>query len=270
MPLTAPAAGELALPAGASGTAWADALVPEGAETLVGYEHPHLGRWAGGDHPRARRGRVTYVGTLPDRALAVALARWLRPTPDAWADRPDSVTVTGARNPAGGRLRFVSNWSWEPARLRVPVRGAGRAVRDGDRTRRDNSIWRPWDVRVLLEEARTETTRRGVHLEQFVARRRRALARAGGRRVPGAGRDRRRVRRQRLGRRQQQQQQRSSGKKVDMAAELKKPATITVWAWTPGTDKAVAMFEKAVPEHQGQAAERGPGPAALPQGAHRR
>src|SRR4051812_46817578 len=38
-----------------------------------------------------------------------------------------------------------------------------------------------------------------------------------------------------------------STKKVDMAAELKKPATITVWAWTPGTEKAVAMFEKAYP-----------------------
>ena len=58
-------------------------------------------------------------------------------------------------------------------------------------------------------------------------------------------------------------------KKVDMAAELKKPATITVWAWTPGTEEAVTMFEKAHPEHQGQAAERGPGQPALPQGAHR-
>jgi multiple sugar transport system substrate-binding protein len=38
-----------------------------------------------------------------------------------------------------------------------------------------------------------------------------------------------------------------SSKKVDMAAELKKPATITVWAWTPGTEDAVAMFEKAHP-----------------------
>jgi multiple sugar transport system substrate-binding protein len=32
-----------------------------------------------------------------------------------------------------------------------------------------------------------------------------------------------------------------------MAAELKKPANLTVWAWTPGTDKAVRMFEKAHP-----------------------
>src|SRR4051795_11663733 len=39
----------------------------------------------------------------------------------------------------------------------------------------------------------------------------------------------------------------SGAKKVDMAAELKKPANITVWAWTPGTDEAVKMFEKAYP-----------------------
>jgi hypothetical protein len=36
-----------------------------------------------------------------------------------------------------------------------------------------------------------------------------------------------------------------STKKVDMAAELKKPANLTVWAWTPGTEEAVKMFEKA-------------------------
>jgi len=39
----------------------------------------------------------------------------------------------------------------------------------------------------------------------------------------------------------------ASTKKVDMAAELKKPANITVWAWTPGTEEAVKMFEKAHP-----------------------
>ena len=89
------------LPEGAAATAWADALVPEGAETLLGYEHPHLGRWAAVTTHAHGGGRVTYVGTLPDRALAVALGKWLRPSPDAWAERPDTVTVTSARNPAG-------------------------------------------------------------------------------------------------------------------------------------------------------------------------
>jgi multiple sugar transport system substrate-binding protein len=39
----------------------------------------------------------------------------------------------------------------------------------------------------------------------------------------------------------------SSVSKADIQAELKKPQTITVWAWTPGTDEAAKMFEKAHP-----------------------
>ena len=121
-------------PAGRPRPAWADALVPEGAETLVGYEHPHLGRWAAVTTHAHGRGRVTYVGTLPDRSLAVALARWLRPAPDAW-DGPaaETVTVTSARNAAGGRLRFVSNWSWEATSFALPV--AARDLLSGDRPR---------------------------------------------------------------------------------------------------------------------------------------
>src|SRR3954467_5444993 len=55
----------------------------------------------------------------------------------------------------------------------------------------------------------------------------------------------------------------SNAKKVDMAAELKKPASITVWAWTPGTEDAVKMFEKAYPnikvklQNVGQGAQQG-------------
>src|SRR6266542_4100976 len=51
-----------------------------------------------------------------------------------------------------------------------------------------------------------------------------------------------------------------STKKVDMAAELKKPATITVWAWTPGTEEAVAMFEKAYPNIKVKLQNVGQGP----------
>jgi len=69
------------------------------------------------------------------------------------------VTVTGART-AAGRLRFASNWSWEPARLELPV-----AVRDllsGD----DMALGAPldlgpWDVRVLLEEPGTKVDEEG-------------------------------------------------------------------------------------------------------------
>jgi beta-galactosidase len=98
---------------------------------------------------------VTYVGTLPDPALAVALGRWLRAVPDAWADRPGTVTVTSARNRAGGTVRFVSNWSWESKSLVLPV--AARDLLAGTELRRGAELdLGAWDVRVLLESARGE------------------------------------------------------------------------------------------------------------------
>jgi beta-galactosidase len=156
--LTAPvplsAAPGFALPDGAAATAWADALVPEGADALVRYAHPHLGRWPAVTTHAHGEGRVTYVGTLPDRALAVALARWLRPAQDAWADRPGSVTVTSGRTAAGRRAYFVANWSWDPARVHAPI--PVQDVLSGDEMALGAPLdLGPWDLRVLLEEPGT-------------------------------------------------------------------------------------------------------------------
>jgi beta-galactosidase len=140
-----PVSGELR----GAATAWADALVPEGAEVLARYEHPHLDRWPAITTHAYGAGRVTYVGTLPDHALATALARWLVPAP-AWPERPETVTVTGARNPAGERLRFVSNWAWEPAEVIVPMDVED--VLSGERIAAAQPLaLGAWDVRVLVE-----------------------------------------------------------------------------------------------------------------------
>jgi beta-galactosidase len=158
--LSAPGDAGFALPDGATGTAWADALMPEGAETLVGYEHPHLGRWAAVTTNAHGSGRVTYVGTLPDLALAVALGRWLRTAPHAWDERPDTVTVTSARNPAGERVLFVSNWSWEPTSMALPV--AARDLLSGTDLRCGEDLGLgAWDVRVLVEGALEENDGEG-------------------------------------------------------------------------------------------------------------
>jgi len=46
----------------------------------------------------------------------------------------------------------------------------------------------------------------------------------------------------------------------DVQAAMKKPTTLTVWAWTPGTDQAVAMFEKAHPNIKVKLQNVGQGP----------
>jgi multiple sugar transport system substrate-binding protein len=52
----------------------------------------------------------------------------------------------------------------------------------------------------------------------------------------------------------------ASTEKVDVAAELKKPAQLTVWAWTPGTEEAVAMFMKEYPNIDVKVQNVGQGP----------
>jgi beta-galactosidase len=79
---TAAQEGGLALPAGATATAWADALVADGAEVLAEYEDPHLGRWPAVTSTGHGAGRVTTVGTVPDDAFARALLTWLVPVED--------------------------------------------------------------------------------------------------------------------------------------------------------------------------------------------
>ncbi|NHA66459.1 beta-galactosidase [Phycicoccus sp. CMS6Z-2] len=135
---------------GAAGDAWADGLHVEGAEVLVCYTD---GIYAGGPAVTTREvglGRMTYVGTVPNRTLAADLLRWAVPrTATADWTRDPAVTVTSGRS-THGRLWFVSNWSRDEAEVLVPV-----GVGDGDGSLTPGSRIRlaPWSVRVLLAQA---------------------------------------------------------------------------------------------------------------------
>ena len=105
---------------GASGRWWADHLIVDDAEILARYEHPQLGRFPAMTTRAHGRGRVTYVGTVPDRTLGADLVRHLVPAPVAagWL-RDDSVTVlSGVAH--GTRIHFVHNWSGGTAQVTTP------------------------------------------------------------------------------------------------------------------------------------------------------
>lgn len=138
---------------GGHATAWVDGLVLDGATVLASYEHPHLRRWPTITTHGHGNGRVTYVGTLPDAALSRLLGEWISAMSlpeDPWRIRGGSVTSTGARSTDGRRLRFLSNWSWEPATVSIPV--ASGDLLSGERLGQGASlVLGPWDVRVLVE-----------------------------------------------------------------------------------------------------------------------
>jgi beta-galactosidase len=147
--VTAGADSPLTVPAGAQATGWIDGLSVDGADVLAEYQHPHFGRWPAITTHRHGAGRVTYVGTVPDPALAAAVFEWALPVPDrVWRPQQDSQTVTGASARDGSQLRFVHNWSFGPSAYRVPV--AVEDVSSGERLPGGTVlVLAAWDVRIL-------------------------------------------------------------------------------------------------------------------------
>jgi beta-galactosidase len=143
--------GPLALPPHATATRWADGLTVVDADVLVRYEHPHFGRWPAVTTRRHGAGRVTYVGTVPGRDLARALAAWLAPDPaSGWRDLPASVTTATGAAPDGRRVHVVHNWSWEPACAAAPV-DLHDVLNDRSLPTGTAVTLEAWDVRVFAE-----------------------------------------------------------------------------------------------------------------------
>jgi beta-galactosidase len=140
-------------PGGGLATGWADSITVISASPLASYDHPHFGRWPAITTNVVGKGRLTYVGTLPNAPLARALGDWIVASsgrPDPWRAVGESVTSHGADDGHGRRLRFLFNWSWDPAVVTAPV-----AVDDllaGARLDAGSKLdLGPWDVRILRE-----------------------------------------------------------------------------------------------------------------------
>lgn len=142
---------DLELPAAAQATGWADELQLEGAQSLVTYDHPHFGRFPAVTSHRFGAGRVTYLGTLPNPALAKAIGEWaLRQAgvQPLSATQPEPVRITTARTRAGGRLAFASNWSFDEHTVREPALAGHDLLADAP-VPADGLRLGPWDIKVV-------------------------------------------------------------------------------------------------------------------------
>ncbi|MFJ9633931.1 beta-galactosidase [Streptomyces sp. NPDC101175] len=150
IPVSADPDSGLGLPDDAAATRWADGLVPEGAEVLARYGHPHFEQFAAATTRPYGTGRITCVGTLPGPSFAKALFEWARPNTALWGELPQTVTVNTATNDDGQAVHILHNWAWEPQTVTVPVDLedvlADRKFRAGDTIELG-----PWDVVVTAE-----------------------------------------------------------------------------------------------------------------------
>jgi beta-galactosidase len=135
-------------------TGWVDGLIVDDAEILATYLHPHLRRWPALTTRRHGNGRVTYLGTLPDRPFARSIADWVAKTSlpaEPWTLAGGPMTRAGARTVAGGRLHVISNWGWDPQTFILPA-AACNLLTDVPLAAGDRMELGAWDVAVLLEE----------------------------------------------------------------------------------------------------------------------
>lgn len=152
LPVKSAPGSELVLPAEAAGTRWVDSLQLSGARELASYDHPHFGRWPAVTSAAHDLGRITYVGTIPNPALARAIFAWLGTPADwpAWKNLPESAVAASGVGRAGRRVHFLHNWSWTvtqavaPCPLQDILTGA--EYQTGDPVPLGS-----WDVRLLTE-----------------------------------------------------------------------------------------------------------------------
>ncbi|MBK6011065.1 beta-galactosidase [Streptomyces sp. MBT53] len=157
VPVRAVPGGPFEVPANARATRWIEGLTAVDAEVLAAYEHPHYGRWPAVTTRSHGAGRITCVGTAPDRDLARALAEWLSPAASSgWQHLPPTVTATTGTAPDGRRVHIVHNWSWEPTSVPAPADLTDALT--GDAVVAGSALdLGAWDVRVLVA-AGTEPT----------------------------------------------------------------------------------------------------------------
>ena len=139
----------------AQATRWVDGLVPTTATVMASYQDRHFGQFPAVTTQQVGLGRISVVGTVPNPAFAETLFIWfaeLAGRLHSWRSELPTVTITGARNARGEQLRFLHNWSWEPATFVLPC-GATDLLSAEDLSEGESIRLGSWDVRVLVERA---------------------------------------------------------------------------------------------------------------------
>jgi beta-galactosidase len=130
---------------------WVDMLIPDEAQVIAFYNHPMYKDYAAITTNLFEKGRVTYIGTLPDQQLGRSIAAWLRTIhsdPVAKSANADSVRLSRGVASDGSELIFVFNWSWENVEIKFPYVVHNYLSETSVEANTSISLG-PWDAQVL-------------------------------------------------------------------------------------------------------------------------
>lgn len=140
---------------GAENTAsvWAEMLMPEGAETVVSYDHPFFGRYPAVTRNRFGKGTLIYEGTYPSAALQKALiSEALESAGLMGADQKLPAAVKARRGLASGRpLHYYLNVSGEARSVPYGYGDGVDLLTDKPVARGGRIEMEPWGVAIIGE-----------------------------------------------------------------------------------------------------------------------
>jgi beta-galactosidase len=133
---------------------WAEMLVPGTATVLAGYDHPYWGKYAAITRHVYGKGSVTYLGTIPSKALlhkilaAAVSAAGVRTVDQelAWP-----LVVKSGVNRYGRAVHYYFNYSGSTQTFVYPYTDAADLLSGKERVNGETVTLEPWGL-VVLEE----------------------------------------------------------------------------------------------------------------------
>ncbi|WP_051091098.1 beta-galactosidase [Paenibacillus massiliensis] len=133
---------------------WMELLVPEGAEVLASYDHPHWGEYAAITRNRYGKGSAAYIGCFTTPEVIRAVLEHIVRDIGLWgADQELSfpVIVKHSVNEQGQQVHFYFNYSDEPLSLNYTY-GAGHSLLSDEQiTQGQQLTLESWGT-VIIEE----------------------------------------------------------------------------------------------------------------------
>ncbi|SYW12781.1 putative beta-galactosidase [Oenococcus oeni] len=144
--IPAVSSGIINLRKGSAATEWVDCLISKNSEILVKNDDPYFSQFPLVTTHRniSGSGRVTIVGTIPNKELAASIFDYVLPG-EKWISGHDTVSHSSAVNGNGDHIHFLFNWNWTPIKLELPER----AVLLGTKSFVNSVNLGPWDVSIL-------------------------------------------------------------------------------------------------------------------------
>jgi beta-galactosidase len=136
------------------GSIWQEFLLPDTAEVLTSFDHPHW-RFPAMTRNKHGRGTLTYEATVVTDALQREVVRDALKragVSDVDQNLPDAVKVRHGRNRAGKRVHYYLNFSGQLQAVSYLYRDGSNLLTNTSVSRGNSLKLPPWDLAIVVEQ----------------------------------------------------------------------------------------------------------------------